>query len=299
MPLRYWVPMSLPWRMPWVGSWFSQKAFEQAVVGDHGRIEDDQHGFGVAGRAAADLVVGRVGREAADVTDGRHMHARQLPEDSLGAPEATQREDRGLEALRPRTVQRAAVDEVVRARVDRRLAPGRGGGGVGHRGRATEDHLNRRLTPGAAARAGCLATVAERERDRSNHWRATAGGKPLRGDAQVALLAAYGLLAFAAVGRGSYELAVKFNEAPAAYALSAFAAVIYCIGVWGIWRADRFAVRIARVAVGFELAGVLIVGTLTLFDDEIFPTGTVWSLLRPRLRLAAAGRSVLRDCGGC
>mgnify|MGYP006318256491 CR=1 FL=1 len=106
----------------------------------------------------------------------------------------------------------------------------------------------------------------------------TAGGKPLRGDAQVALLAAYGLLAFAAVGRGSYELAVKFNEAPAAYALSAFAAVIYCIGVWGIWRADKFAVRIARVAVGFELAGVLIVGTLTLFDDEIFPTGTVWSL---------------------
>ena len=25
MPERYCVPTSLPWRMPWVGSWFSQK----------------------------------------------------------------------------------------------------------------------------------------------------------------------------------------------------------------------------------------------------------------------------------
>ena len=24
MPERYCVPTSLPWRMPWVGSWFSQ-----------------------------------------------------------------------------------------------------------------------------------------------------------------------------------------------------------------------------------------------------------------------------------
>ncbi|MBI5311480.1 MAG: hypothetical protein HZB14_10730 [Actinobacteria bacterium] len=100
----------------------------------------------------------------------------------------------------------------------------------------------------------------------------------MRGDAQVALLAAYGLLAFAAVGRGTYELAVKFDEAPVAYSLSAFAALIYCVGVWGIARADKLAVRIARVAVSFELAGVLIVGTLTLFDDDVFPTGTVWSL---------------------
>lgn len=99
-----------------------------------------------------------------------------------------------------------------------------------------------------------------------------------RGDAQVALLAAYGLLAFAALGRSSYELVAKFDAAPVAYSLSTLAAVIYCIGVWGIWRADRFAIRIARVAVGFELAGVLIVGTLTLVDDTIFPAGTVWSL---------------------
>ena len=26
MPDRYWVPTSLPWRMPWVGSWFSQNS---------------------------------------------------------------------------------------------------------------------------------------------------------------------------------------------------------------------------------------------------------------------------------
>lgn len=100
----------------------------------------------------------------------------------------------------------------------------------------------------------------------------------MRGDAQTALLAAYGLLAFAAVGRGTYELVAKFDEAPLAYSLSAFAAVVYCVAVWGIARADRLAVRIARVACTFELIGVLIVGTITTVDRDAFPTGTVWAL---------------------
>jgi hypothetical protein len=30
MAERYWVPTSLPWRMPWVGSWLSQKMRSRA-----------------------------------------------------------------------------------------------------------------------------------------------------------------------------------------------------------------------------------------------------------------------------
>lgn len=100
----------------------------------------------------------------------------------------------------------------------------------------------------------------------------------MRGDAQTALLAAYGLLAFAAVGRSTYELFAKFDEAPVAYSLSAFAAIVYCVAVWGIARADRLAVSVARISCSFELIGVLTVGTRTVFDGSAFPAGTVWSL---------------------
>lgn len=120
-------------------------------------------------------------------------------------------------------------------------------------------------------------------RDDRNHSGAVAGvthapARKMRGDAQVALLAAYGLLAFAAVGRSTYELVAKFDEAPVAYSLSAFAAVVYCVAVWGIARADRLAVRVALVSCTFELIGVLSVGTLTVIDEDAFPAGTVWSL---------------------
>jgi hypothetical protein len=101
----------------------------------------------------------------------------------------------------------------------------------------------------------------------------------LRGDAHTALLAAYSILAFAAVGRSTYELIAKFDEAPVAYLLSAFAALIYLVACWAIWRGDRIGILVGRVACTFELIGVLIVGTITTFglDNNAFPVGTVWS----------------------
>lgn len=98
-----------------------------------------------------------------------------------------------------------------------------------------------------------------------------------RGDAQTALLAAYALLAFAAVGRSTYELIFKFNEAPAAYLLSTFAALVYLVATWAIWSGTRRAIIIGRVACTFELIGVLTVGALTTIDAEALPVGTVWS----------------------
>lgn len=101
----------------------------------------------------------------------------------------------------------------------------------------------------------------------------------LRGDAHTALLAAYSILAFAAVGRSTYELVAKFSEAPVAYSLSAFAAVVYLVACWAIWRGDRIGILVGRVACSFELIGVLTVGTITTLDldNNAFPVGTVWS----------------------
>jgi membrane protease YdiL (CAAX protease family) len=99
----------------------------------------------------------------------------------------------------------------------------------------------------------------------------------IRGDAQTALLAAYGILAFAAIGRSTYELIFKFDEAPLAYLLSAFAAVVYAVATWAIWRGDRRAIRIGRISCTFEMIGVLTVGAITTINPDALPVGTVWS----------------------
>lgn len=99
----------------------------------------------------------------------------------------------------------------------------------------------------------------------------------IRGDAQVALLAAYSILAFAAVGRSTYELVFKFDEAPVPYIFSAAAAVIYLVACWAIWRGDEIGVKVGKVACSIELIGVLTIGTITTLGDSAFDVGTVWS----------------------
>jgi hypothetical protein len=99
----------------------------------------------------------------------------------------------------------------------------------------------------------------------------------IRGDAQTALLAAYAILAFAAVGRSTFELVTKFSDAPVAYSLSTVAAVIYLVATWAIWDGGRTAIIVGRVTCTFELIGVLVVGTITTFDHSALPVETVWS----------------------
>ena len=73
----------------------------QDLVARHLRgVEHDEHGLGVAGRAAADLLVGRVRRVAAGVADGGRVDAVELPEQPLGAPEAAHADDQRLHAAR-------------------------------------------------------------------------------------------------------------------------------------------------------------------------------------------------------
>lgn len=91
------------------------------------------------------------------------------------------------------------------------------------------------------------------------------------------LIAVYGILALAALGRSGYQIATKFAEAPVAYSLSALAAVVYVLATIALIARGTAWFWVAVVAIGFELAGVLIVGTLSIIDPALFPDDTVWS----------------------
>jgi len=91
------------------------------------------------------------------------------------------------------------------------------------------------------------------------------------------LVAVYGVLTLAATGRSLVQVFTKFDQAPLAYALSVAAAVVYGIATWALIRSGVGTYRIAWVAIGFELVGVITVGTLSLAMPNLFPHDTVWS----------------------
>lgn len=91
------------------------------------------------------------------------------------------------------------------------------------------------------------------------------------------LVVVYAVLALAATGRSGYQIATKFAEAPVAYSLSALAAIVYVVATVALVARGATAFRIAVVAIGFELVGVLAVGVASLIDPALFPDDTVWS----------------------
>lgn len=90
------------------------------------------------------------------------------------------------------------------------------------------------------------------------------------------LVVLYGIFAIGATSRSAVQLATRFDEAPVAYLLSAVAAVVYVVATVALALGERGR-RVATIAIGFELAGVLVVGTLSLIAPELFPRATVWS----------------------
>ena len=98
------------------------------------------------------------------------------------------------------------------------------------------------------------------------------------------LVAVYGVLAIAALGRSIFQIIDRFDEAPIAFTLSAVAAAVYVLATLALafgWD------RVAWVTITFELVGVLLIGTISLVApavlglDEINPFGreaTVWSV---------------------
>ena len=96
------------------------------------------------------------------------------------------------------------------------------------------------------------------------------------------LVSIYGVLAFAAIGRSSYELATKFSQAPFPYALSAFSAVVYLLATICLARNTEASLRVAMVALLIEMAGVITVGFSSYLVPQAFtyaekPIHTVWS----------------------
>ncbi len=91
------------------------------------------------------------------------------------------------------------------------------------------------------------------------------------------LVAVYAVFALAATARGSYQLLARFDEAPLAYGLSVLAGVVYLVAAVGLARAGRTSRMVALVSVSVEMAGVLVVGALSVFASGVFPDDTVWS----------------------
>lgn len=91
------------------------------------------------------------------------------------------------------------------------------------------------------------------------------------------LVAVYAVFALSATARSSYQLLSDFDAAPVAYSLSALAALVYVAATLGLAEVGPAPRRLAWAAVGFELVGVLAVGTWTLLEPELFAEATVWS----------------------
>jgi hypothetical protein len=92
------------------------------------------------------------------------------------------------------------------------------------------------------------------------------------------LIAVYAVFAISATARAGYQILTKFSEAPLAYSLSAFAAVVYVVATVSLAKAGRTWFKVSVVAVLTELIGVLVIGALSVFDSVNFPHETVWSL---------------------
>ncbi len=88
------------------------------------------------------------------------------------------------------------------------------------------------------------------------------------------LVAIYAVFALAASARSIVQLLTKASDAPFAYSLSAVAGVIYILATVALARSLR---QLALITISIELIGVVVTGTLSVFDDSLFPDQTVWS----------------------
>jgi hypothetical protein len=123
---------------------------------------------------------------------------------------------------------------------------------------------------------------------------------PERQGPALALASIYALFALAAGARSGVQLATHASDAPVPYVLSAIAAAIYLAGAVVLHRQRPGALRMLRILCSIELAGVLLIGTLSVIAPTDFPDATVWShygagygfvpVILPLLGLALASR---------
>jgi len=91
------------------------------------------------------------------------------------------------------------------------------------------------------------------------------------------LVVIYAIFAIGATSRSAIQIVGRFDEAPIAYSLSVLAAVVYIVATVALARGNKTSRKVAYVAVGIEMAGVLIIGAISVIFPEAFPRATVWS----------------------
>lgn len=101
------------------------------------------------------------------------------------------------------------------------------------------------------------------------------------------LVVVYGILALAATGRSVVQIIERFDEAPLAYSLSALSAIVYIVATIALIAPGIAWYRVAWVTISFELLGVLVIGSISVFAPDVLglsgtdPFGkqsTVWSV---------------------
>ncbi|WP_123505173.1 hypothetical protein [Frondihabitans sp. PhB188] len=84
------------------------------------------------------------------------------------------------------------------------------------------------------------------------------------------LIAVYAILALAATGRSVFQIATQFEQAPLAYSLSGLSAVVYIVATIALIVPGRKSYGLAWATITFELAGVVLVGLMSIIAPEVF-----------------------------
>lgn len=91
------------------------------------------------------------------------------------------------------------------------------------------------------------------------------------------LVVIYAIFAIGATSRSVLQVSTRFDEAPLAYSLSTFAAIVYVVATIALARGLDTSRRVAYIAITIELVGVLVVGAVSILFPEAFPRASVWS----------------------
>lgn len=91
------------------------------------------------------------------------------------------------------------------------------------------------------------------------------------------IIALYAVFVVGSLSRAGFQIATRFEEAPLAYSLSAFAGIVYVVAAVSLAVPGRRAWWVSLVAISTELVGVLAVGLWSVLDPAAFPDATVWS----------------------
>src|SRR5690606_6277206 len=91
------------------------------------------------------------------------------------------------------------------------------------------------------------------------------------------IIALYTVFVVGSLSRAGFQSATRWEDAPLAYSLSAFAGLVCVVAAVSLAIRGRRAWWVSLVAISTEMVGVLAVGLWSVLDPGAFPDATVWS----------------------